>query len=142
MLAVGLGNILFWTVMLFLLCYIPVIGVTVGSIFPALFALLQFPTWWQAGVIFGGIQAAATIVGNFIYPRMQAETQNIDPVATLVALGFWSILWGLAGAFLAVPLTLIGMMVCVRIPRARWLAILLSNDGNPNFPESTARAIK
>jgi predicted PurR-regulated permease PerM len=49
--------------------------------------------------------------------------------------GFWSILWGLAGAFLAVPLTLIGMMVCVRVPRARWVAVLLSNGGNPTFPE-------
>ena len=41
--------------------------------------------WWPAAVIFGGIQAAAILVGNVIYPRMQAETQNIDPVATLVA---------------------------------------------------------
>ena len=136
MLAVGLENVLFWTVVLFLLCYIPVIGVTVGSIIPALFALLQFPTWWQAAVIFGGIQTASTIVGIFIYPRMQAKTQNIDPVATLVALAFWGVLWGLTGAFLAVPLTLIGMMICMRVPRARWLAVLLSNDGNPTFLEA------
>ena len=141
MLAVGLENVLFWTVVLFLLCYIPVIGVTVGSIVPALFALLQFPTWWQAAVIFGGIQTASTIVGIFIYPRMQAETQNIDPVATLVALAFWGVLWGLTGAFLAVPLTLIGMMICMRVPRARWLAVLLSNDGNPTFPEAPAQRV-
>jgi predicted PurR-regulated permease PerM len=142
MLAAGLDNVLFWTVVVFLLCYIPVIGSTAGSILPALFALLQFPTWWQAAVIFGGTQVAATIVGNVIYPRMQAETQNIDPLTTLVALGFWSILWGLAGAFLAVPLTLIGMMVCVRVPGARWVAVLLSNDGNPTFPEGPARGVK
>ena len=142
MLATGLDNVLFWTVVVFLLCYIPVIGSTAGSILPALFALLQFPTWWQAAVIFGGTQAAATIVGNVIYPRMQAETQNIDPLTTLVALGFWSILWGLAGAFLAVPLTLIGMMVCARVPHARWVAVLLSNDGNPTFPQSPSRGIE
>lgn len=142
MLATGLDNALFWTVVVFLLCYIPVIGSTAGSILPALFALLQFPTWWQAAIIFGGTQAAATIVGNLIYPRLQAQTQNIDPVTTLVALGFWSILWGLAGAFLAVPLTLIGMMVCARVPGARWVAVLLSNDGNPTFPDTSARGVK
>jgi AI-2 transport protein TqsA len=136
MFAVGLNNSLFWTIVLFLLCYIPMIGVTVGSIVPALFALLQFPSWWQSAVIFGGIQLVATIVGNFVYPRMQAETQNIDPVATLLSLAFWGFLWGLTGAFLAVPLTLMVMMICAYFPRTRWIAVLLSNDGRPKFPKA------
>jgi predicted PurR-regulated permease PerM len=134
MFAVGLDHPIFWTIVLFLLCYIPIIGVTVGSIIPALFALLQFDTWWQAAVVFGVIQLVAFIVGNFIYPRMQAETQNIDPVATLLSLAFWGYLWGLTGAFLAVPLTLMVMMICAHFPRARWIAVLLSNDGRVSFP--------
>ena len=134
MFAVGLDNALFWTVLLFLLCYIPSIGATVGSILPALFALLQFPSWWQGAAVFVGIQVAVTIVGNFIYPRLQAETQNIDPVASVLALAFWGLLWGLAGAFLAVPLTLVVMMICAHFPRTQWVAILLSNDGRP-YPD-------
>jgi len=140
MYAVGLDNALFWTIVLFLLCYIPMIGVTVGSVVPALFALLQFPSWWQAALVFGGIQFAAFVVGNFIYPRMQAESQNIDPVATLFSLAFWGFLWGITGAFLAVPLTLMVMMICANFPRTRWLAVLLSNDGNPQFPKTHAPA--
>lgn len=137
MVAVGLDNALFWTIILFLLCFIPMIGVTVGSIVPALLALLQFPTWWQAAAIFGVIQLIAFLVGNFVYPRLQAKTQNIDPVATLFALAFWGFLWGITGAFLAVPLTLMVMMVCAYFPRTRWLAILLSNDGDPGVPRSS-----
>lgn len=135
MFAVGLDNVAFWTIVLFLLCFIPMLGVTVGSIVPALFALLQFSSWWQAAAVFGGIQVVAFIVGNFIYPRMQAESQNIAPVATLLSLAFWGSLWGLTGAFLAVPLTLMVMMICAYFPRARWVAVLLSNDGEPAFPE-------
>lgn len=142
MFSLGLENALFWTVVLFLLCYIPMIGVTVGSVVPALFALLQFPSWWQAAVIFGGIQAAATVVGNVIYPRMQAETQNIDPIATLVSLAFWGLLWGITGAFLAVPLTLIVMMICANFPRTRWVAVLLSNDGKPSFPQAPPQRVR
>ena len=111
-----------------------------GSIVPALFALLQFSSWWQAAVVFGGIQVVAFVVGNFIYPRMQAESQNIAPVATLLSLAFWGSLWGLTGAFLAVPLTLMVMMVCANFPRSRWVAVLLSNDGDPAFPEGTGTA--
>jgi AI-2 transport protein TqsA len=131
MLAVGLDNVLFWSVVFFLLTFIPNIGVTVGSVAPALFALLQFPTLWQALVIFVVIQVVATVVGNFIYPRLQAQTQNIDPVATILSLAFWSLLWGLAGAFLAVPMTLTAMMLFSQFESTRWVAAILSNDGRP-----------
>ncbi|HEY6048992.1 MAG TPA: AI-2E family transporter [Sphingomicrobium sp.] len=133
MLIVGLHNVLFWSVIFFLLTFIPNIGVTVGSIAPSLFALIQFPTPWQALVIFGAIQIVATVVGNLIYPRLQAETQNIDPVATILSLAFWTFLWGLPGAFLAVPLTLMLMMVFAQFESTTWIAAMLSNDGKPRF---------
>jgi AI-2 transport protein TqsA len=133
MLLVGLDNVLFWAVIFFLLTFIPNIGVTVGSIAPSLFALVQFKTVWQAITIFLVIQAVATIVGNLIYPRLQAHTQNIDPVATLLSLAFWSWLWGLPGAFLAVPMTLMSMMVFAQFESTRWVAAMLSNDGKPVF---------
>lgn len=138
MLAVGLHNVLFWTVIFFLLTFIPNIGVTIGSIAPALFALLQFDSVWQAVVIFAVIQFAAVIVGNLIYPRMQADTQNIDPVTTIVALSLWSFLWGIAGAFLAVPMTLMLMMAFAQFESTRWVAAALSNDGRPHFRKSPA----
>ncbi len=138
MLAVGLNNILFWAVIFFLLTFIPNIGVTIGSIAPSLFALIQFPTVWQAIAIFVVIQIVATIVGNFIYPRLQAQTQNIDPVATLLSLAFWSWLWGLPGAFLAVPLTLMSMMVFAQFESTKWVAAMLSNDGKPVFRKASA----
>jgi AI-2 transport protein TqsA len=140
MMAVGLDHVLFWAVIFFLLTFIPNIGVTVGSVAPSLFALVQFPTVWQAVTIFAVIQLVATVVGNFIYPRIQAETQNIDPVATLLSLSFWSVLWGLPGAFLAVPLTLMLMMVFAQFKSTMWIAAMLSNDGKPVLREPTRRA--
>ena len=135
MIAVGLNNVLFWSVIFFLLTFIPNIGVTVGSIAPALFALLQFDSLWPAVAIFGVIQVAAFIVGNLIYPRMQADTQNIDPVTTILALSLWTFLWGLPGAFLAVPMTLMLMMVFAQFESTKWVAAALSNDGKPEFRE-------
>jgi predicted PurR-regulated permease PerM len=142
MLAIGLDNVLFWAVIFFLLTFIPNIGVTVGSIAPSLFALVQFSTVWQAVTIFLVIQIVATIVGNLIYPRLQAHTQNIDPVATLLSLAFWSWLWGLPGAFLAVPMTLMSMMVFSQFRSTKWVASMLSNDGNPVFRPAGERRPK
>lgn len=131
MFAVGLDNALFWAFVLFLLSFIPILGVTVGSVAPALFALLQFPTVWQALSIFAGIQIVAFVVGNLFYPKMQADTQNVSPVATLLFLAFWSLLWGMTGAFLSVPLTLLLILICAKFESTRWVAVILSNDGKP-----------
>ncbi len=131
MAAVGLHNVAFWAVIFFLLTFIPQIGVTVGSIAPSLFALIQFSTVWQAITIFAVIQVVATIVGNLIYPRLQAETQNMDPLVALVSLSFWTLLWGLPGSFLAVPLTLMLMIIFAQFSGTMWIAALLSNDGKP-----------
>ncbi len=136
MLAVGLHNVLFWSVAFFLLSFIPELGVTVGSIAPALFALLQFPTVWQAIAIFAVIQVTAFFVGTVVYPRLQARAQNIDPITTIVALSFWTFLWGITGAFLAVPLTLMMMMIFAQFDSTRWISAALSNDGNPDFRKS------
>jgi predicted PurR-regulated permease PerM len=46
------------------------------------------------------------------------------------------VLWGVPGAFLAVPLTLMLMMVFTQFQSTRWIAALLSNDGNPVFRKS------
>jgi predicted PurR-regulated permease PerM len=131
MMSVGLNHWFFWAIAIFTLSYIPLIGVAVGSIGPALFALLQFPTLWQSAVVFLGIQAIAFVVGNLIWPKLQADKQNMDPSVGLLSLGAWSIMWGLPGAFLAAPLTLALIYQLAGSERLRWVAILLSNDGDP-----------
>src|SRR5690606_37463126 len=111
--------------------YLPIIGVMIGSIGPTIFALLQFTSPVQAVIVFAAIQAIAFVVGNFILPKMQADTQNIDPTTSLLALGVWSILWGIPGAFLAIPLTLTVMYALAQFPSVHWIAVLMSNDGDP-----------
>jgi len=135
--AIGLDNALFWTVLVFLLSYIPILGVVVASIAPALFALVQFETYWQAIAVFGAVQVFASLVGNILLPRMQAEEQNIDPTVSLIAVALWTLLWGVAGAFLAIPLAVLAMIVFDQFEETRWAAILISNDGTPEGPAPT-----
>jgi predicted PurR-regulated permease PerM len=48
-------------------------------------------------------------------------------------------LWGMPGAFLSVPLTLILMLICAKFDSSRWVAVLLSNDGAPYAISAQAR---
>jgi predicted PurR-regulated permease PerM len=136
MFAVGLDNALFWSLVIFLFSYFPVLGVMVGSLGPTLFALLQFPSLTPAIMVFVGIHIVSSIVGNLVLPKMQADSQNIDPAASLIAVGMWTVLWGVPGAFLAIPLTLALMYGLAQYDDLRWVAVLISHDGDPTPMEA------
>jgi predicted PurR-regulated permease PerM len=101
----------------------------VGVIFPALLSLAQFGTLWMAGVVLASLTAAQVFVGAILEPRMMARAFNISPFVVLLALAFWSTLWGLPGALLAVPMTASLVLVLAEIGPTRPLAVMLSSSG-------------
>jgi predicted PurR-regulated permease PerM len=135
--AVGLQNAEFWTFVIFVVGFIPVLGGAVAGLAPPLFALVQFPTYWQAIVLLIGLQSILFIVGNLIQPRMQGDNQNIDPVVVLLSLAFWGKLWGVAGMFLSTPLAVMAMAILAEFKGSRWMAVLLSGDGQPYAVQPT-----
>jgi len=52
----------------------------------------------------------ATIEGQFITPAVLGQRLTLNPLAVLLSLAFWAWLWGPIGAFLAVPLTIMGLV--------------------------------
>jgi AI-2 transport protein TqsA len=131
MVSVGLDNALFWAILIFIASYIPVVGGIVGVAVPPIFALVQFDGLWQAILLAVVLQVIGMFVGNVVQPRMQGRSLNMDPIVLLLALAFWSIVWGLPGAFLSTPLTTVMMVILVQFQGTRWIAVLLSADGEP-----------
>lgn len=123
----GLDFALVWGVLAVVLNFIPTIGsimCTAGTIF---MALIQFAPDWSnviyVALLMIGIEM---VVGNIIDPKLQGVQLNISPLLILVSLAVWGYIWGLAGMFLAVPLTSIIQIICANIPSLRPIAILLS----------------
>ncbi|HEX5262387.1 MAG TPA: AI-2E family transporter [Phenylobacterium sp.] len=131
MAAVGLHDSLFWAFLIFLAVYIPVAGGVFAGVAPPLFALVQFPGYTRAIILFAALQAIGIIIGNVVYPRMQGRSLNIDPVIVLFSLAFWSAIWGVTGAFLSTPLTVMAMVILAQFDGSRWVAVILSADGDP-----------
>jgi predicted PurR-regulated permease PerM len=69
---------------------------------------------------------------------MQGDNQNIDPVVVLLSLAFWGKVWGVVGMFLSTPLAVMAMAILAEFRGSRWMAILLSGDGQPYADEGTA----
>lgn len=128
----GLENALFWAVVTFVLSYIPVVGGIAASVLPALFALVQFPSPVPALIIFSISQSVQFLVGNVIQPRMTGDSLNISVLVVFISLAFWGKLWGGPGMFLAVPLTVMLMIILAQFPSTRWIAVMMSNNGNPD----------
>src|SRR4029079_4080864 len=115
-----------WGLLNFLLNFVPVFGNIVGIILPTLYALIQFQDWTMSLVTFLGSAILQVVISNFIYPWMQGERLSLSPAAIVVALAFWSWIWGIAGALLAVPLTAALVIICEHFRSTTWVALLLS----------------
>lgn len=132
MMLVRLDNAFFWAFLIFLAAYIPILGGAIGCFMPPLFALVQFPdNFWPAIILFAALQSIFFVVGNVIYPRMQGDSLNMDPTVVLLSLAVWGALWGVPGMFLSTPLTVAAMVILAQFEGSRWIAILLSEDGDP-----------
>jgi predicted PurR-regulated permease PerM len=129
--ALGLPQPLFWAFVIFVASYVPIVGGALGILAPALFGLLEFDDLTKPLLLLVGLQVIGLFVGNVIQPRMQGRILNIDPVVVLLSLAFWGVLLGATGAFLSTPLTVTAMAILAEFKKTRWLAILLSSDGNP-----------
>ncbi len=128
---VGLDDALFWGFLVFLAAYVPILGSAVGIFLPPLFAFAQFDTHWQALVLLFGAETIHVVVGNIVAPRLQGASLNVDPIVVLLSLAFWGAIWGVPGMFLSTPLTVVAIVILVQFPRTRWIAVLLSRDGEP-----------
>jgi predicted PurR-regulated permease PerM len=129
--AVGLPHVLFWSFLIFLANYIPAIGVVIAILGPTLFGLVELDALWKPLTIFVGMEVVHFVAGHVFMPRMQGKSLNIDPLAVLLSLAFWGTLFGVTGAFLSTPLTVIVMVVCAEFPGSRPIAVLISSDGKP-----------
>lgn len=125
--AVGLDFAETWAILIFLLNFIPTIGSIIGTLLPAAAGLVQFPELGPVLVLLVGVGAIQFVVGNIIEPALSSRTLNLSPLAIILALSFWSAVWGIPGAFLSVPLTVCFAIICSQVPILRPLAVLLAS---------------
>ena len=122
----GLELALVWGLLNFLLNFVPVVGNIVGIVPPVLYAFVQFGSWQMPALVFVGFAILQVTISNVIYPLLQGKQLSLSPLAIIIAMTFWSWVWGIAGALIAVPLTAALVIVCRQFDRSRWIATLLS----------------
>ncbi len=126
---VGVDFASFWAVLIFLLNFIPTIGSIIATAFPSLLTLVQFDTLGPFIVTISVLGTIQFCIGSLIEPKLMGNRLNLSPIVILLSLGLWGSIWGIAGMFLCVPITVIMMIIFSYFPGTRPIAVLLSGDG-------------
>jgi AI-2 transport protein TqsA len=120
----GVDFALLWALLFFLLNYVPNIGSLIAGIPPAILAFVQLGFGW-AVLAAAGLVAIEQIIGNYVDPRLQGRALNISSLVVLVSVILWGWIWGVAGTLLAVPMTVLIISACERVPALQPIAIMM-----------------
>ncbi len=116
-----------WGALAGVLNYIPYVGgvATVGLVGTA--ALVSFDTPDKALIIAAGFLVLHLLVGNLLTPALLGRRLPLNVVALFVGLVFWGWIWGVAGAVLAVPMTVMVQVICAHIDGLENVAVFLDS---------------
>ncbi len=110
----------------FLLNFIPSVGSIIAVLLPIPVLFLQFGFTAPFFVVLGLLTATEFIIGNLIEPRFLGEEMDLHPAAVVASLIFWTLVWGIPGAFLSVPITASIKIVLSKIKYTRSVAEFLA----------------
>ncbi|MBQ7908302.1 MAG: AI-2E family transporter [Elusimicrobiaceae bacterium] len=110
----------------FLLNFIPSVGSIIAVLLPAPVLFLQYGAGANFFVVLGLMTATQFTIGNLIEPRMMGDGMDLHPVVVIASLIFWSLVWGVPGAFLSVPITASIKIVLSKMKHTRPAAELLA----------------
>jgi len=125
----GLDFAALWAVLAGFLNFVPYVGSVLGVVLPVLMTIVQFGDLGLVLTMLLSLSALQFAIGNFLDPYVMGSSLNLSPFAILISLAVWSELWGVPGAFLAVPITAILTIVFSEFPGTRPIAVLLSKNG-------------
>lgn len=108
---IGIPNPVIFGLLAALLNYVPYVGPAVMVIVLFGVGLVTFPLLGHAAIAPIGLIALTTAEGHFVTPTIVGRRLTLSPLLVFLTLAFWTWMWGPIGAFLAVPLSIIGLVI-------------------------------
>ncbi len=128
LLAIGVEYALLWGFLIFLMRYIPYIGIWFAAVPPVLLSFAMFPGWTQPLLVVGLILVIDMTCGNVLEPWLFGRSMGVSEVALLVSAAFWAFLWGPIGMVLSSPMTVCLVVMGKYYPRLKFLDVILGDE--------------
>jgi predicted PurR-regulated permease PerM len=125
---ISLPYAVLWGFLAAVLRFIPYIGPFSVAIMPSALSLAVFQGWlWPIVVV--GLFLVLELLNNMVLePLLYGESAGVSKVGLLVAIAFWTWLWGPVGLVLATPLTVCVVVLGKYVPQLDFIGVLMSDQ--------------
>jgi len=123
----GVPLLLVWGILALLLNFLPTIGSLIAGILPVIFVFAQQEAT-TALVVAAGILVIEQIMGNYVDPKITGRQLSVSPLVVLASLLLWTWVWGLPGALISTPMTMLIIVAFAQFQALRPIALLLSEE--------------
>jgi predicted PurR-regulated permease PerM len=102
---IGVPYPLLWAALAAVLRFIPYVGPIAGAAAPILVTIAAIPGWRSSFLVMGLFLAFELFTNIVLETVLYAGSAGVSQVALLIAVAFWTWLWGPLGLLLSIPLT-------------------------------------
>ena len=124
---IGVPYPLLWAVLGAALRFIPYVGPIISAGAPIVIALAALPGWtkplWTVAMFIGVELFTNLVLETVLY----AGAAGVSQVALLIAVAFWTWLWGPMGLLMATPLTVCLVVLGKHVPGLEFLSTLMAD---------------
>jgi predicted PurR-regulated permease PerM/CheY-like chemotaxis protein len=128
LLMIGVPYALLFGFLATVLRFIPYVGPWVAALFPITLSLAVFPGWTKPVIVIALFVVLELFSNMVMETFLYANSAGVSEVALLVAVAFWTWLWGPIGLMLATPLTVCLVVFAKYVPDLRFVAVLMTAE--------------
>ncbi len=125
---IGLPYAVLWGFLAAVLRFIPYVGPFAAAVMPSALSLAVFQGWLWPIVVIGLFLVLELLINMVLEPLLYGESAGVSKVGLLVAIAFWTWLWGPVGLILATPLTVCVVVLGKYVPQLDFIGVLMSDQ--------------
>jgi predicted PurR-regulated permease PerM len=133
---IGVPYAILWGFLAATLRFIPYLGPPIAAILPSALSLAVFPGWALPLLVIGLIVILELASNMIMEPLLYGQSAGVSEVALLIAVAFWTWLWGPVGLILATPLTVCLGVLGKHVPQIGFIGVLLGDEAVLESPTS------
>jgi hypothetical protein len=108
--------------------FVPSVGIWLVAPLPAALAFVGGTGFLPPALVLGLFLVLDLLTTHVAEPRVCGKSVGLAPVPLLLAVTFWTGLWGVVGLVLATPVTVCVAVLGRHVPQLRFLALLLGQE--------------
>jgi predicted PurR-regulated permease PerM len=126
--AIAVPGAMAWAVLAGLMRFIPFVGSFIAAAAPVALAAGVSPGWDLFVFTIAFFIASEVITGNVLEPLLIGRHVGLSAFAMVAAASFWTLVWGPVGLLLAVPITIVAVVIGRYLPGLAFLSVLLGDE--------------